>query len=140
MSKESEMRGTKLRDALTPFLSKIPMVERPKRRVPITTKLAFTILILILYFALGNTPLFGLSAESLDLFGRWRAIFAGQQFSLTALGVMPIINASIILQILAGPKLMKLDLTNLRDQAFYLNVQKLLVLCSSSCFTWRVLV
>jgi preprotein translocase subunit SecY len=129
MSKESEMRGTELRDALTPFLSKIPMVERPKRHVPLKTKLAFILAILILYFALGNIPLFGLSPESLDLFGRWRALFAGQRFSLTALGIMPIIDASIVLQILAGPKLMKLDLTNPRDQAFYLNVQKLLVLC-----------
>jgi len=129
VSKESEMKGAKLRDALTPCLSKIPMVERPKKHVPLKTKLAFTILILILYFALGNIPLFGLSPESLDLFGRWRALFAGQRFSLAALGVMPIINASIILQILAGPKILKLNLTNLKDQAFYLNTQKLLVLC-----------
>ena len=112
---------------LAPLLSKIPMVERPKRHVPLETKLLFTIAILILYFALCNIPLFGLSPESLDLFGRWRALFAGQRFSLTALGVMPIINASIILQILAGPKIMKLDLTNPRDQAFYLNMQKLLI-------------
>jgi preprotein translocase subunit SecY len=114
---------------LAPLLSKIPMVERPKRHVPLKTKLVFTIAILILYFALGNIPLFGLSPESLDLFGRWRALFAGQRFSLSAVGIMPIINASIILQILAGPKIMKLDLTNPRDQAFYLSMQKLLVLC-----------
>jgi preprotein translocase subunit SecY len=126
---EMRSKGTRLRDALMPLLSKIPMVERPKRHVPLETKLLFTIAILILYFALGNIPLFGLSPETMDLFGRWRALFAGQMFSLSAVGVMPIINASIILQILAGPKIMKLDLTNPRDQAFYLNMQKLLVLC-----------
>ena len=126
---EIRSKGTRLRDALMPLLSKIPMVERPKRHVPLETKLLFTIAILILYFALGNIPLFGLSPETMDLFGRWRALFAGQRFSLSAVGIMPIINASIILQILAGPKIMKLDLTNPRDQAFYLNMQKLLVLC-----------
>lgn len=126
---EMRSKGTRLRDALMPLLSKIPMVERPKRHVPLETKLLFTIAILILYFALGNIPLFGLSPETMDLFGRWRALFAGQRFSLSAVGIMPIINASIILQILAGPKIMKLDLTNPRDQAFYLNMQKLLVLC-----------
>ncbi|MBN1761573.1 MAG: preprotein translocase subunit SecY [Methanomicrobia archaeon] len=42
---------------------------------------------------------------------------------------MPIIHASIMLQIVAGPKLLKLDLTNPKDQAFYVNLQKLLVLC-----------
>jgi preprotein translocase subunit SecY len=116
-------------DALASFLANIPMVERPKRHVPLKTKLVFTIAILIIYFALSNIPLFGLSPCSLDLFGRWRAIFAGQRYSLTALGVMPIIDATIILQILAGPKIMKLDLTKPKDQAFYLNMQKLLVLC-----------
>lgn len=123
------MNATRLIDTLAPLLSKIPMVERPKGRVPLETKLAFTLAILILYFALSTIPLFGLSPESLDLFGRWRAIFAGERFSLTALGVMPIINASIMVQLFMGLKIMKLDLTNHRDQALYLNVQKLLVLC-----------
>jgi preprotein translocase subunit SecY len=105
------------------------MVERPRGHVPLKTKLLITLAILILYFALGNIPLFGLSQDSLELFGRWRALFTGQRFSLAALGVMPIIHASIILQIVAGPKLLKLDLTNPKDQAFYVNLQKLLVLC-----------
>ncbi|MBE0516919.1 MAG: preprotein translocase subunit SecY [Methanophagales archaeon] len=126
---EMGLEGTKLRDAWTPFLSKIPMVERPGWHVHFKAKLGWTVAILILFFVLGNVPLFGLSPESLDLFGRFRAIFAGESYSLTALGVMPIINASIILQILAGPKIMKLNLTNPKDQAFYLNMQKLLVLC-----------
>ncbi|NQE55051.1 Protein translocase subunit SecY [ANME-1 cluster archaeon GoMg3.2] len=118
-----------VRDALASLLANIPMVKRPKRHVPLKTKLVFTIAILVLYFALSNIPLFGLSPCSLDLFGRWQAIFAGQRFSLTALGVMPIIDAAIILQILAGPKIMKLDLTTQKDRTFYLNMQKLLVLC-----------
>ncbi|MEA1997862.1 MAG: preprotein translocase subunit SecY, partial [Euryarchaeota archaeon] len=57
-------------DALASLLANIPMVERPKRHVPLKTKLVFTIAILILYFALSNIPLFGLSPCSLDLFGR----------------------------------------------------------------------
>lgn len=118
-----------IRDALTLVLTKIPMVERPRRHVPLKTKLQFTAAILILYFAMGNIPLFGLSPESMDLFGQWRALFAGERFSLSAVGIMPIISASLILQILAGPKLMKLDLSNPKDQAFYLNLHKLLVLC-----------
>ncbi len=127
-----------MRDALTQILSKIPMVERPRRRVPLRTKLMFTSCILILYFVLCNIPLFGLSPELMDLYGRWRLLFAAQRFSLTAAGIMPIISASIILQILVGPKIMKLDLTEPRNQAFYLNMQKLLVLClvSFTSFTY----
>jgi len=118
-----------MRAAVTLFLTKIPMVERPRRHVPLKTKLMFTAAVLILYFAMGNIPLFGLSPESMELFVQWRTVFAGEMFSLSAVGIMPIISASLILQILAGPKLGKLDLSNPKDQAFYLNLHKLLVLC-----------
>ncbi len=40
---KASSKVTRLRDALTLFLSKIPMVERPKRHVPLKTKLVFTI-------------------------------------------------------------------------------------------------
>ncbi|NQE46743.1 Protein translocase subunit SecY [ANME-1 cluster archaeon GoMg2] len=123
------LNGLSVRDALTFVLTKIPMVERPRRYVPLKAKLLFTAAILILYFAMGNIPLFGLSPESMVLFGQWRALFAGERFSLSGVGIMPIISASLILQILAGPKLMKLDLSNPRDQAFYLNLHKMIVLC-----------
>ena len=121
------MNEIRLRDALTPILSRFPMVERPGWHVHFKAKLGWTIAILILFFALGNVPLFGLSPESLDLFGRWRAIFAGESFSLTALGIMPIVDASIVLQLLVGAGIIKLNLSDARDQAFYQNIQKLLV-------------
>jgi len=121
------MNETGLKDALTSILGKFPMVERPGWHVHFKTKLAWTAGILILFFALGNIPLFGLSPESMDLFGRWRAIFAGERFSLTALGIMPIVDASIVLQLLVGAGILKLNLSDPKDQAFYQNIQKLLV-------------
>ncbi|MBC8520814.1 MAG: preprotein translocase subunit SecY [Candidatus Syntrophoarchaeum sp.] len=117
----------RLRDALTPILSKFPMVERPGWHVHFKAKLGWTVAILVLFFALGNVPLFGLGPDSLDLFGRWRAIFAGERFSLTALGIMPIVDASIVLQLLVGSGIIKLNLSDPKDQAFYQNIQKLLV-------------
>ncbi len=121
------MTEIRLRDALTPILSKFPMVERPGWHVHFKAKLGWTVAILVLFFALGNVPLFGLGPDSLDLFGRWRAIFAGERFSLTALGIMPIVDASIVLQLLVGSGIIKLNLSDPKDQAFYQNIQKLLV-------------
>jgi len=118
---------TDIKDAFTTLLSKFPMVERPGYHIHFKAKLGWTVGILVLFFALGNVPLFGLSPESLDLFGRWRAIFAGERFSLTALGIMPIVDASIVLQLLVGAGIIKLDLSDSRDQAFFQNLQKLLV-------------
>ncbi|MCK4734759.1 MAG: hypothetical protein KAT65_20060, partial [Methanophagales archaeon] len=125
------MEAINLRDTFTQFLNKFPMVERPGWHVHFKTKLAWTVGILVLFFALGNVPLFGLSPESMDLFGQWRAIFAGERFSLTALGIMPIVDASIVLQLLVGAGIINLNLSNTRDQVFYQNLQKLLVIVFS---------
>ena len=122
------MSAINFRDVTSSILGKFPMVERPEWHVHFKTKLAWTVGILVLFFALGNIPLFGLSPESMDLFGQWRAIFAGERFSLTALGIMPIVDASIVLQLLVGAGIVKLNLSDPKDQAFYQNIQKLLVL------------
>jgi preprotein translocase subunit SecY len=53
----------------------------------------------------------------MDLFGQWRAIFAGERFSLTALGIMPIVDASIVLQLLVGAGIIQLNLSDPKDQA-----------------------
>jgi preprotein translocase subunit SecY len=126
------MSEINFRGAVSSVLGKFPMVERPEWHVHFKTKLAWTVGILVLFFALGNVPLFGLSPESMDLFGQWRAIFAGERFSLTALGIMPIVDASIVLQLLVGAGIVKLNLSDPKDQAFYQNVQKLLVLVFSA--------
>jgi preprotein translocase subunit SecY len=128
------------KDALTVVLSKFPMVERPSWHVHFKSKMGWTIGILILFFALGNVPLFGLSPESLDLFGRWRAIFAGERFSLTALGIMPIVDASIVLQLLVGAGIINLNLSDPRDQAFYQNIQKLLVVAFAALISMTYVV
>jgi preprotein translocase subunit SecY len=134
------MTDINFKDALTAALSKFPMVERPSWHVHFKSKLAWTVGILILFFALGNVPLFGLSPESLDLFGRWRAIFAGERFSLTALGIMPIVDASIVLQLLVGAGIIDLNLSDARDQAFYQNLQKLLVLAFTALISMTYVV
>ncbi|NQE46744.1 Protein translocase subunit SecY [ANME-1 cluster archaeon GoMg2] len=126
------MEAINSREVLTQVLSKFPMVERPGWHVHFKSKLAWTVGILVLFFALGNVPLFGLSPESMDLFGQWRAIFAGERFSLTALGIMPIVDASIVLQLLVGAGIIQLNLSDPKDQAFYQSLQKLLVIVFSA--------
>ena len=126
------MEAIGLKGAFTQILNKFPMVERPSWHVHFKSKLAWTIGILVLFFALGNVPLFGLGPDSLDMFGRWRAIFAGERFSLTALGIMPIVDASIVLQLLVGAGIIQLNLSDPHDQAFYQNLQKMLVVVFSA--------
>ncbi|MDY6966072.1 MAG: preprotein translocase subunit SecY [Halobacteriota archaeon] len=115
------------KDRLEPVLKRLPAVERPKGHVHFRTKMMWTITILLLYFVLCNVPLFGLSQESIDIFEQFRAFFAGTSGSLMMLGIGPIVTASIILQLLVGAEVIKLDLGDPRDQAIFQGAQKLLV-------------
>jgi len=113
---------------LQPYFAKIPSVERPKRHVPFKEKFLWTISILILYFILTNIPVFGLSPESIDIFEHYRAFFAGKSGSIIALGIGPIVTASIVLQLLVGAGIIRLDLTNPEDRAIYQDFQRFLVI------------
>ncbi|MCR3883044.1 preprotein translocase subunit SecY [Methanotrichaceae archaeon M04Ac] len=113
--------------AIEPFVRRLPAVERPEGHVHFKKKLSWTVGILVLYFALSNVSLFGLSPASIDLFGMYRAFFAGSFGSLMLLGIGPIVTASIVLQLLVGAGIIKLNLTDPRDQAIFQGTQKLLV-------------
>lgn len=114
--------------SLQPYFERIPSVERPKGHVSFKEKLSWTIAVLLLYFILANVPVFGLSPESIDIFEQYRAFFAGETGSIIALGIGPIVTASIILQLLVGAGIIKLDLTNPDDRAAYQDFQRFLVI------------
>ena len=113
--------------AIEPYVRRLPSVERPTGHVHFKRKLSWTLAILLLYFVLGNVPLFGLSKASIDLFASYRAFFAGSFGSIMLLGIGPIVTASIVLQLLVGAEIIKLNLSDPRDQAIYQGSQKALV-------------
>jgi preprotein translocase subunit SecY len=113
--------------AIEPFVRRLPSVERPTGHVHFKRKLSWTLAILLLYFTLGNIPLFGLSEASIDIFSSYRAFFAGSFGTMMLLGIGPIVTASIVLQLLVGAQIIKLNLSDPRDQAIYQGTQKALV-------------
>ena len=117
-----------LRDTLEPFFNKLPAVASPEKHVHFKNKLWWTLGVLVLYFALANVPLFGMSKNSVDLFETYRAVIAGASGSLILLGIGPIVTASIVLQLLVGADIIKMDLSDPKDQAFFQGAQKFLVL------------
>ncbi|MDY6774961.1 MAG: preprotein translocase subunit SecY [Halobacteria archaeon] len=117
-------------DAFEPILLRMPSVDGPDRHVPFKNKLYWTFGVLVLYFALTNVTLFGVSSSS-DLFGQFRSILAGAQGSILHLGIGPIVTASIVLQLLSGADLMPIDTETPRGQALYQGTQKFLVVVMS---------
>lgn len=105
----------------------MPAVRGPDGHVHFKNKLMWTLAILLLYFALTNINIFGLSPESQDIFGLYRALLAGASGSLLHLGIGPIVTASIVLQLLKGAGLLQIDTSEARGQVMYMGLQKLLI-------------
>lgn len=106
----------------------IPEVKAPEeKKVDFKVKLKWLLIVLVCFFALANIPLFGLSNNALERFN-YLAIILGTDFgSIISLGIGPIVMASIILQLLTGSGILKIDTTNTEQKKLYQSIQKLLV-------------
>ena len=113
-------------ERLEPLFRLLPEVKAPIHREDFKEKLKWTGIILILYFILTQIPLFGLSPNAVDQFAQLRAVMAGSFGSILTLGIGPIVTASIVLQLLVGSKLLKLDLSSHKDKALFQSTQKIL--------------
>ncbi|MBI2145985.1 preprotein translocase subunit SecY [Candidatus Woesearchaeota archaeon] len=105
--------------------SHLPEVQGPKqKRLSFKEKLKWSLIILILFFVLGLIPLFGLGENALQQF-EFLSIILGASFgSIVSLGIGPIVTASIVLQLLAGTGILKLDLTSAEGRKRFQGLQK----------------
>ncbi len=107
------------------ILLNLPEVKGPtQKRLPFKEKLKWTAITLVLFFILGMIPLFGLDQANQFRFEQLEIILGASFGSLISLGIGPIVTASIVLQLLTGAGLLKLDLSKPDDKAFYQGLQK----------------
>jgi len=111
------------------IIANLPEVKGPlQKRLPFKQKLKWTLIVLLSYFILGIIPLYGLGENALKQFD-YLAIILGAQFgSMISLGIGPIVTASIVLQLLKGSGLLKLDTTTSEGRIFFQGIQKLLAI------------
>lgn len=111
------------------ILYNLPEVKHSEeKKRSFNAKLKWTLIILAAFFILANISLFGLAQNSLDRF-EYLAIILGTDFgSIISLGIGPIVMASIILQLLVGSGIIKIDTTTPDGKKFFQGIQKLGVL------------
>ncbi len=111
------------------LLYNLPEVKHPEeKKLSFNTKLKWTLVILIGFFILANISLFGLAQNSLERF-EYLAIILGTDFgSIISLGIGPIVMASIILQLLVGSGILKIDTTTSEGKKLFQGIQKIGVL------------
>ncbi|MCE7740016.1 MAG: preprotein translocase subunit SecY [Candidatus Heimdallarchaeota archaeon] len=104
-------------------------VKKPARKPSFKRKIAWTFGILSLYLVMLNIPLVGVpSDEGTDPFFAMRAILASQRGSLAELGIGPIVTAGLIMQLLVGSQIIKVDFSNPEERALYTGTQKILAI------------
>src|SRR3990167_5426056 len=109
------------------ILSFFPEVKKPEqKKLGFKEKLKWTLIILIAFFILSVIPLFGLGSNELARFEQLSIILGASFGSILSLGIGPIVTASIVLQLLAGSGILKIDQTTHEGRATFQGIQKLL--------------
>lgn len=114
-------------DLVKPFLGILPGVEEPQRKVPFRERCLWTIVGLFIFLVCCQLPLYGIkSSNSSDPFYWIRVILASNRGTVMELGISPIVTSSMIMQLLAGAKLIEFDARNKDDMTLFNGAQKLL--------------
>src|SRR3989339_158726 len=111
------------------IINNLPEVEGPSQKfLPFKEKLKWTLIVLVIFFVLGIMPLFGLGQNQLERFEFFSVILGAEFGSIVSLGIGPIVTASIVLQLLNGSGILKLDLTKSEGKKTFQGLQKLLAI------------
>jgi preprotein translocase SecY subunit len=106
----------------------LPEVPKPTRKPSFNEKLIWTGIALVVYLTMGQIPLYGVAVGGQDPLAFSRVIFASQRGTLMELGIGPIVTAGLILQLLKGSQIIKLDFKKPADRALFSSATKILTL------------
>src|SRR4030043_1192213 len=104
----------------------LPEIKVPERKVGFNEKLFWTALVLIVFLVMTEIPLYGISGSVEERFGALRVIFASNRGSLMELGIGPIVTAGLILQLLAGPAIINVEIAKPEDRNPFHSASKVL--------------
>ena len=104
---------TKSKSALSfikPFVPYLPEIEKPIRQIALRDKLIWTFIGLLIYLICCHILLYGVAIrDGADPLYMLRMMLASNKGSLMELGIQPIITSGMILQLIAGAGIIKID-------------------------------
>ncbi|HEX6280662.1 MAG TPA: preprotein translocase subunit SecY [Nitrososphaera sp.] len=107
----------------------VPQVPKPKKKISLAEKFAWTGVALFAYLVMGQIPLYGVTDDPrFDFLAFARVIFAAQQGTLMELGIGPIVTAGLLMQLLKGSGLIKLDFKNTDDRSLFTSATKIVTI------------
>ena len=107
----------------------VPQVPKPKKKISLAEKFAWTGIALFAYLVMAQIPLYGVTDDPrFDFLAFARVIFAAQQGTLMELGIGPIVTAGLLMQLLKGSGLIKLDFKNTDDRSLFTSATKIVTI------------
>lgn len=119
----------KFLEVIKPFCVILPEIQKPERKIQFKEKVLWTAITLFIFLVCCQIPLFGImSSDSADPFYWMRVILASNRGTLMELGISPIVTSGLIMQLLAGAKIIEVGDTP-KDRALFNGAQK----CKKYC-------
>lgn len=116
----------RLLNLVKPCMCVLPEVTTPDRKVPFREKILWTAISLFVFLVCCQIPLYGImTSKSADPFYWMRVILASNRGTLMELGISPIVTSGMVMQLLAGSKMIDVDQSLKEDRALFSGAQKL---------------
>ncbi len=113
---------------LEPLFKFLPSIKKPIEKQTLKKRLKWTGIMLLLYFAMSQVTVYGVSETALQRFAFLELILGSRFGSLMTLGIGPIVTASIILQLMVGSKIINWDLSKHEQKLKFEGTQKILAI------------
>ncbi|MFW9903784.1 MAG: hypothetical protein ACFFFH_05590 [Candidatus Thorarchaeota archaeon] len=101
------------------FVTIIPSTRKPNRKVSFNEKLLWILKALIIYFLMASIPIIGAGRAHGDPFALIRTVTVSTYGSLAEIGVGAVITTNLILYILVGLKIVKVNLEDSKEKSLY---------------------
>ncbi len=107
----------------------IPEVKTPERKPGLKRRLEWTAIALLIFAILGVITPVGMTAtRQSDFLKNLQLVTASKIGTLATLGIGPIVMGSIVLQLLMGAGIIKIDVHDPKQKAYYQSLQKLMAI------------
>lgn len=111
---------------IRPVMCVLPEVAQPDRKIPFREKVLWTAITLLIFLVCCQIPLYGVqNTRSSDPLYWMRVILASNRGTLMELGISPIVTSGLVMQLLAGSKIIEVDQSLKEDRALFSGAQKL---------------
>jgi len=118
-----------VRDFIKSVGTVLPEIPKPEKKPSLNERFVWTGIALIAYLVMATTPLYGFSGVGQnDQLAFLRVVFASTQGTLMELGIGPIVTSGLILQLLVGSDIIKLDMSDSADRAIFGSATKFLTI------------